>query len=80
MNLERKYPFIASWIVDGQIDAYESFATVIDPGGVVWESDDEYETLDGLLDAMELGIGRFCRENGIKLRDLNDNLISWPED
>jgi hypothetical protein len=84
MDLEEKYPFIASWIVDGQIqigqtESYEPFAAVIDPGGVIWETDDPL-SLDELFAEMERGIGRFCQEEGIELTDRQGHVIPWPND
>ena len=58
MSLEEKYPFIASWVADGQIqigqaDSYEPMATIIDTGGTVWETDTSFNSLDALFDKME---------------------------
>lgn len=63
MLLERKYPFIASWIVDGEIhlgrtESWQPFGMVSDHGGIVWQADEDLESLDALLDSMELAIGR----------------------
>jgi hypothetical protein len=84
MTLEDKYPFIASWIVDGQIqigqtDSWEPAAVVIDHGGEIWSTEEPFETLDTLFDAMELAIGQWCREHGIELVDQHNNVIPWPE-
>lgn len=85
MTLEDKYPFIASWIADGQLrigqmDAREPAAAVLDQGGVVWSTDEPFETLDALFEAIELAIGRWCREIGLELVDRHGNVIPWPED
>jgi hypothetical protein len=88
MNLEGKYPFIASWVVDGQIQigqsdswhSYEPFAAVIDPGGVVWETNEPFTSLDALFDEMEKALGRWCKENGIELADRQGKAIPFPED
>lgn len=87
MNLEEKYPFIASWVVDGQIligqadssYSYEPMAAVVDAGGLVWETQ-EFNSLDELFDQMERAIGRWCNEHGIELIDRRGNVIPWPKD
>ena len=88
MTLEEKYPFIANWVVDGQIQigqadswhSYEPMAAIIDPGGVVWETQEMFESLDSLFDEMEKALGRWYKENGIELVDRQGNNIPWPED
>ena len=46
MTLEEKYPFIASWVVDGELHigraedyGHQPYAGVYDAGGIVWEMD-----------------------------------------
>ena len=88
MSFEEKYPFIASWVADGQIQigqgdssySYEPMAAVIDAGGVVWETNDPFTSLDALFDEMERGIGRWCNEHGIELINAKGEVIPWPED
>ncbi len=83
--LEEKYPFIASWVVDGkimvgQMESWEPHAAVVDHGGLVWTAEEDYDSLDALFDAMEQAIGRWCVEHGIELIDHNGNVIPWLED
>ncbi len=85
MTLEEKYPFIASWIVDGQIqigqtESYEPAAMIIDQGGIVWSTEEPFETLDALFEALELAIGRWCSQHGIELVDQHGKVIPWPKD
>lgn len=85
MKLEEKYPFIASWVADGQIqigqtESYEPVAVAIDQGGVVWETDEPFDSLAALFDEMERGIGRWCKEQGIELVDHQGKAIPWPND
>ena len=85
MILEDKYPFIASWIADGrihigQLESWEPAAMVVDHGGEVWSTDEPFESLDALFDAMELAIGRWCSQHGIELVDRHGKVIPWPED
>ncbi len=87
MTLEEKYPFIASWVADGQIQighanswhSDDPMAAVIDAGGLVWETD-AFESLDDLFDRMEKAIGCWCGEHGLELIDQHGNIIPWPED
>ncbi len=87
MKLEEKYPFIASWVVDGQIQigqadssySYEPMAAIIDAGGLVWETD-AFDSLDDLFDAMESAIGLWSQQHGIELIDRKGVVIPWPED
>jgi len=70
-SFEHTYPTIADWVNGGgQITIgrdYESGSpsTVYasDPGGVVWESDEEYATLDDLFLALEQGLQEWIEEN-----------------
>ena len=88
MSLEEKYPFIASWVADGQIRIgqaegwydYEPMAAVIDAGGVVWETQKPITSLDALFEEMERGIGHWCKEEGIELLDRQGNVIPWPKE
>lgn len=71
MSLDEKYPNIVNWIADGIIeignDGYsESTARVIDEGGVAWETNDCFDTLEETLDAIEAGIAAWCEEYGIE--------------
>ena len=84
MSLEEKYPFIASWVGDGQIqigqaEYYDPVAAVYDAGGMVWETNEPFASLDELLTEMERGIGSWCKEEGIELADRQGRIIPWPE-
>ena len=84
MSLEEKYPFIASWVRDGQIqigqaEYYEPIAAAFDAGGMVWETNEPFASLDALFEEMERGIGRWCKEEGIELADRQGRIIPWPE-
>ena len=41
-------------------------AQAMDEGGVVWETEEVYPTLDAVLDALEQGIAAWCEEHGIE--------------
>jgi hypothetical protein len=70
-SLEQRYPTIAEWINGGgQITIGRDYdsgssSTVFasDPGGVVWESEEEYATLDALFLALEQGLQEWIEEN-----------------
>ena len=74
MNLDEKYRNIANWIADGYIEIgsndYDSTtARAGDEGGVVWETDEVFPTLDAALDAIEQGIADWCAEIGLEWED-----------
>jgi hypothetical protein len=46
----------------------------------VWDTNEPFNSLDELLDAMEKAIGRWCLEQGIELMDRHDRAIPWPEE
>ncbi len=68
-SFEEQYPNIAAWIKDGWIelgrdDYSRSLVRVLDIGGMVWEGEKEYETVDDALAAAEAGIAAWLEENG----------------
>jgi hypothetical protein len=71
-SFDEKYPYIAAWVRDGTIeigynDYDDVFLRVIDPGGVVWESNKAYSNLDDAFAEMNAAIKTWCTENGIDL-------------
>lgn len=68
-SFDGRYPNIAGWVRDGWIeigrDEYSrSFVRVLDIGGLVWEGEEEYETVEEALSAAEAGISVWLEENG----------------
>jgi hypothetical protein len=67
--LEQTYPHIALWTRDfGWIEiGYDpygySFIRALDEGGVVWEGDHAYPTLDQAVEALETALERWMQEN-----------------
>ena len=64
-----RYSHIAQWVSDGWIeigrdDYNRSFVRALDIGGLVWEGNTEYATLDEALQALEAGIAGWLKENG----------------
>jgi hypothetical protein len=68
-SLERFYPNITRWVKEhgwieiGQNDCSSSFIRVLDEGGLVWEGEDSYETMNDAMKALESGIAEWMKEN-----------------
>ena len=72
-SFDEKYPYIAAWVQDGLIeigynDYDDVFLRVIDAGGVVWESNKTYASLDDAFTEMNAAIKTWCAENGIEFK------------
>ncbi|MCO5186334.1 MAG: hypothetical protein M9941_16055 [Anaerolineae bacterium] len=71
MKIDEKYRNIANWVADacveiGFCDEYTGVtARAVDMGGVVWETEETFSTLEAALDALETGIAAWCKEHGI---------------
>ncbi len=68
-SFDERYPNIAGWVRNGWIelgrDEYSrSFVRVLDIGGLIWEGEEDYETVDEALSAAEAGISVWLEENG----------------
>ncbi len=68
-SFDQRYPNIAGWVRDGWIeigrDEYSrSFVRVLDSGGLIWEGEEDYETVDEALSAAEAGISVWLEVNG----------------
>jgi len=66
-SFEVRYPHIASWVQDGWIemgrdDCGRSFVRALDIGGLVWESDGPYASIDEALGALDAGIAAWLEE------------------
>ena len=70
-NLETIYPTIARWVQEygwieiGQDDMSQSFVRALDEGGMVWEGQEDYATLDAALQDLEAGLATWMREQGL---------------
>jgi hypothetical protein len=69
-TFDEQYPNIAWWVQDGRIeigrDEYsDSFIRVIDEGGLIWESEQTYETVAEALDEVDAAIRRWADEQGL---------------
>jgi hypothetical protein len=68
-TFEGRYPHISSWVQDGWIeighdDCGRPFLRAMGIGGVVWEGDGPYCSIDEALQALERGIAQWLEENG----------------
>jgi hypothetical protein len=69
MIFDDQYPNIAWWVADGRIeigrdDYSDSLIRVLDQGGLVWQSDEAYETIAEALHEAEAAIGHWAEEHG----------------
>jgi hypothetical protein len=64
------YPNIADWVLGGgwievgHTDYTRSFVRALDDGGMVFEGNHSYPTLDAALKALDVGINAWREENG----------------
>jgi hypothetical protein len=73
-SFEKSYPHIAHFVdaigwIEVEYDdesPLTSFIRAIDPGGMVWEGKDAYQTLDEAFQDVEEGLARWMREQGIE--------------
>ncbi|PZV11296.1 MAG: hypothetical protein DCF22_14810 [Leptolyngbya sp.] len=70
-SFEDKYPNIARWVYEHQgiieigndpDGPLTSFVRAIDMGGMPWEGEDEYESLDDALLDLEVNIQTYLKE------------------
>jgi hypothetical protein len=76
VKIDDKYRNIRMWMADGGIEigycdgGYSNVtARVIDDGGVVWETEETFTSLEAVLDAIEAAIANWCDEHGIEWRE-----------
>ena len=67
---DQQYPHLASWILGGdawielgQDDFSRSLVRILDIGGLIWESDQRFETVDRALEAAERALAEWIEEN-----------------
>ena len=67
-NLDATYPTIARWVLEygwieiGHDDMSGSFVRALDEGGLVWEGQAAYATLDAALQDLDAGLVAWMRE------------------
>ncbi|MEO1740868.1 MAG: hypothetical protein AAFR99_03560 [Cyanobacteria bacterium J06629_9] len=79
VSFEQAYPHITSFVEDGcleigSVNYYDddSFIRAIDEGGTIWDSSENFETLDDALAAADRGIADWYRENVPELVEPQD--------
>lgn len=61
-ELDATYPTVARWVMEygwieiGEGDMSRSFIRALDEGGLVWEGDASYPTLDAALRALDTAL------------------------
>lgn len=67
------YTSVTAWAQNGGLieigNDYnvQSFIRALDEGGMIWEGEPQYPTMDAALKALDAGIAAFLNEQGIKL-------------
>jgi hypothetical protein len=70
-SFDATYPTIAlrvqeyGWIEIGQDEISRSFIRALDDGGMVWESQEHYSTLDAALQDLETGLVAWMQEQDL---------------
>ncbi len=67
-SIDVTYPTIARWVMEygwmeiGQDHMSRSFVRALDEGGLVWEGQEDYATLDDALQDLEAGLTAWMQE------------------
>jgi hypothetical protein len=70
-HLDATYPTIARWVQEygwieiEQDEMSRSFLRALDPGGMVWEGQEHYPTLDDALQDLEAALRAWMYEQGL---------------
>jgi len=70
-HLDATYPTIARWVQEyGWIEIEQDemsrpFLRALDPGGMVWEGQEHYPTLDDALQDLEAALRAWMHEQGL---------------
>ncbi len=68
-SFEETYPNITAWVKEygwieiGENDDSTSFVRALDIGGLIWESSENYETMDVALQLLEAELRKWMEEN-----------------
>ncbi len=71
MKFDERFPNIAEWVTTigwiefGQFEDYDNpnFIMALNPGGVVWESGDEYDSVDETLQELDKALGEWIGDH-----------------
>lgn len=79
-TFEQEYPHIAAWVEDGHVeigrdDHSSSFVRVLDHGGMIWESEPTYPSLEHALTATNKAIAEWCN---VHIPDIVVSTIESP--
>jgi hypothetical protein len=68
--LAAAYPYVARWVLDeegwievGADEHSRSFVRALNPGGLAWEGEAEYPSLDAAFEALDAGIAEWMGED-----------------
>ena len=67
-SIDATYPTVARWVMEygwieiGQDEMSRSFVRALDEGGLVWEGQEDYATLDDALQDLEAGLAAWMQE------------------
>jgi hypothetical protein len=68
-SFEDKYPVVSEWVERfgwieiGYDENSRSFVRVLDIGGMIWEGDESYESMDVMFNALEAAIRTWKQQN-----------------
>ena len=68
-SFEETYPTITAWVKEhgwieiGEDDYSSSFVRGLEIGGLIWESSENYETMDEALQMLEAELRKWMEEN-----------------
>jgi len=71
-SFEQLYPNLTYWVESfgwlalGQNDYSRSVIRILDEGGMIWESEDRYESMDAALRAAEAAVAAWFKEVGVE--------------
>jgi hypothetical protein len=74
-TFERLYPHIARWVQAhgwielGSDDSSRSFVRALDIGGMIWEGQERYPTLEEALQALECALVEWMQAQGFEYHD-----------
>jgi len=69
-SFSKSYPTVARWVKEqgwieiGSDEYRTSLVRALDPGGMVWESDSEIDSIDEALEELEKELKHWFKKNG----------------
>jgi hypothetical protein len=71
-SFEQLYPNLTylvesfGWLALGQDDYSRSLIRILNEGGMIWEGEDQYESVDAALRAAEAAVAAWFKEVGVE--------------